>query len=159
MPTPFNETSNGFREEFFFLSNFYEAPVTVHYRGEDFLFLTGEHVFQGMKVIASVNPDGNVAALKALEQKKDGNGAKYWGRSIRIDPSKWDSLSYGCMRRSLELKFSQHPDLMKKLVDTGDIELVEYNNWNDTLWGKNQKTKVGKNQLGELLMELRQQNR
>ena len=30
------ETTNGFRDEFFFLSNFYEAPVTIEYENRKF---------------------------------------------------------------------------------------------------------------------------
>lgn len=148
-------TENGFRDDFFFLSNFYEAPVEVVFEGEKFVFLTGEHVFQGMKVVASLDPSHNVEKLRLLEKASTPGKAKYWGRSIRIDVPKWDSLALKCMRRSLELKFSQHFDLRDKLVGTGDIELIEFNDWNDTLWGVNQRTGVGKNQLGKLLMELR----
>ncbi len=149
------KTENGFRDEFFFLSNFYEAPVMIMFEGEKFILPTGEHVFQGMKVVAALTPEDNVEKLRLLEKAPTPGKAKYWGRSIRIDVPKWDSLALKCMRRSLELKFSQHPDLRDKLINTGDVELIEFNDWNDTLWGVNQKTGVGKNQLGKLLMELR----
>ena len=150
------ETTNGFRDEFFFLSNFYEAPVTIEYENRKFALPTGEHLFQGMKIAAALNPKDNVSALQRLEQAPTPGKAKYWGRSIRIDVPLWDSMSLRCMRRTLELKFSQHPDLMEKLLNTGDMVLVEYNDWKDTLWGVDQKTRNGKNQLGKLLMELRQ---
>jgi ribA/ribD-fused uncharacterized protein len=153
------ETENGFRDEYFFLSNFFVAPVTIDYQGEQFTFLTGEHLFQGMKVAAALQPEMNLFALRALEKAPTPAKAKYWGRSIRIDVEKWNKLSEQCMKRTLELKFSQHPDLMKKLVDTGELNLVEYNDWNDTLWGKNQKTRKGQNKLGRLLMGLRSKER
>lgn len=153
-----SETSNGFREEMFFLSNFYEAPVEIDYQGEKFSLLTGEHVFQGMKIAAALRPEGNVEALRRLEAAPTPGKAKYWGRSIRIDVPRWNAMSEQCMRRTLELKFTQHPELMQQLVATGDLELVEYNDWNDQLWGKNQATREGQNKLGQLLMELRAAN-
>lgn len=153
-----SQTVNGFRDEFFFLSNFFEAPVKIMYQGRQFSLLTGEHVFQGMKIGAALHPANNLEALARLEDAPTPGKAKYWGRSIRIDVNKWDSMSLGCMRRTLDLKFSQHPHLMGQLVSTGDIELVEYNDWNDTIWGVNQTTGVGGNQLGKLLMELRAKN-
>jgi ribA/ribD-fused uncharacterized protein len=149
------ETENGFRDEYFFLSNFFVAPVTIDYQGEQFMFSTGEHLFQGMKVAAALQPEMNVSTLRALEKAPTPAKAKYWGRSIRIDVEKWNKLSEQCMKRTLELKFSQHPDLMKKLLDTAGLNLVEYNDWNDKLWGKNQNTREGQNKLGKLLMELR----
>lgn len=152
------KTENGFRDEFFFLSNFYEAPVVIEYQGRQFTLKTGEHVFQGMKIAAALHPERNLEALARLEAAPTPGKAKYWGRSIRINTVKWDSMSLSCMKRSLDLKFTQYPDLMKKLLETGDLELVEYNDWNDQLWGVNQQTGEGQNQLGRLLMELRTQN-
>lgn len=32
-------------------------------------------------------------------------------------------------------KFTQNPDLFKKLLDTSDAELVEGNTWEDKVWG------------------------
>lgn len=153
------ETENGFRDEYFFLSNFFVAPVTIDYQGEQFTFSTGEHLFQGMKVAAALEPAKNIEALRSLEKAPTPAKAKYWGRSIRIDVEKWNRLSEQCMRRTLELKFEQNPALLKKLLATDTVELVEYNDWNDTLWGKNQKTREGHNKLGKLLMELRDKER
>ena len=56
------------------------------------------------------------------------------------------------MRKVLQAKFEQHPDLMEKLVATRS-PLVEYNDWNDKFWGVCDG--VGHNCLGRLLMELR----
>lgn len=153
------ETENGFRDGYFFLSNFFVAPVTIDYQGEQFTFSTGEHLFQGMKVAAALEPAKNIEALRSLEKAPTPAKAKYWGRSIRIDVEKWNRLSEQCMRRTLELKFEQNPALLKKLLATDTVELVEYNDWNDTLWGKNQKTREGHNKLGKLLMELRDKER
>jgi len=150
------ETQNGFRDEFFFLSNFFASPVTITYAGEDFTFATGEHIFQGMKVAASVNPDRNVQLLRQLEAAPTPGKAKYWGRSIRIDVPLWNSIAEKCMKRTVQLKFDQNPELQDLLAATGGIELVEYNDWDDKLWGKNQATREGQNKLGKILMAYRE---
>ena len=57
----------------------------------------------------------------------------------------------------LHLKFRQHPELGNLLIATGDAELIEGNIWRDTYWGV--CNGVGKNRLGELLMQLRNELR
>jgi ribA/ribD-fused uncharacterized protein len=61
----------------------------------------------------------------------------------------------------LRLKFTQNPELRRRLLDTGDAVLVEGNTWHDNYWGtctfrRCSKTK-GKNMLGKLLMQVRQE--
>lgn len=58
--------------------------------------------------------------------------AKKFGRSLK-DP-KWFDKSVRIMYEVLTAKFTQHVDLRKKLIATGDAKLVEGNNWNDTFW-------------------------
>lgn len=157
-----NETVNGFRNEFFFLSNFYPSLISVSFKNEFFEFPTAEHVFQAMKVKAiSSNDDKNsyqdpVELLRQLESSKAPVKAKYWGRKIKINVEYWDSISIKAMRKTLDLKFTQHQHLKDKLIDTNDTKLVEYNSWNDTFWGVNESTGIGENNLGILLMELRE---
>ncbi|MCH7737275.1 MAG: NADAR family protein [Chloroflexi bacterium] len=45
------------------------------------------------------------------------------------------------------------PVLRQMLLDTGDLELVEGNNWGDRFWGR--VSGVGDNHLGRLLMQVR----
>ena len=59
------------------------------------------------------------------------------------------------MKELLMAKFSQNEDLKKKLLDTGDATLIEGNTWGDKYWGVCKG--VGKNRLGELLMEVREE--
>ena len=61
------------------------------------------------------------------------------------------------MRQALRAKFTQHPDLQKLLLDTGDAVLVEHTT-NDNYWADGGDGS-GKNRLGLLLMELREQLR
>ena len=57
------------------------------------------------------------------------------------------------MRDALIQKFSDKK-LQKKLIDTGDAELIEGNWWGDKFWGVCEGE--GENHLGKLLMEVRE---
>jgi predicted NAD-dependent protein-ADP-ribosyltransferase YbiA (DUF1768 family) len=46
---------------------------------------------------------------------------------------------------------------MEKLLSTGDIVLEEGNTWGDEYWGINLKTGKGKNNLGKLIMQIREE--
>jgi ribA/ribD-fused uncharacterized protein len=51
------------------------------------------------------------------------------------------------------VKFTQHPELAKLLISTGNLTLVEHTDI-DSYWGDGKDGK-GKNRLGHLLMQLR----
>lgn len=52
-------------------------------------------------------------------------------------------------------KFSQNPDLLQRLIDTGDMELTEGNRWHDRYWGVDLMSGEGENHLGIILMKVR----
>ena len=56
------------------------------------------------------------------------------------------------MKRGLIYKFSQHPDLLKKLLDTGNSKIVEAS-YKDPYWGGILPGSL--NKLGIFLCELR----
>jgi len=56
------------------------------------------------------------------------------------------------MEELLRLKF-ESPELRKLLLETGEHELIEGNNWGDRFWGV--VDGVGDNHLGKLLMKIR----
>lgn len=64
-------------------------------------------------------------------------------------------MKLGVMEEIIRAKFVQNPDLRQKLVDTGDLELMEGNYWHDTFWGVDCKSGKGKNHLGIILMQIR----
>lgn len=70
----------------------------------------------------------------------------------------WANIKFDRMRAVLRAKFTQHPDLAEILISTGTKRLVEVgsvNNAVNRLWGEvNGK---GKNMLGVMLMELREE--
>lgn len=72
----------------------------------------------------------------------------------RID---WDDVKVGVMRELLRFKVNQHEYVKRKLLSTGDRELIE-NSWRDGFWGWG-PNQDGQNQLGKLWMEIRSELR
>lgn len=150
------ETPNGFRNEFFFLSNFYVSPITAVFFSKVYRFNTGEHLFHAFKALYAEWDDETVRKwLDSLESAETPNVAKRLGRSIKINPELWDANSYQHMKATVDSKFDQSSELKEKLIRTGDLTLVEYNSWGDRLWGVDERTKQGRNQLGQILMAKR----
>lgn len=135
---------NSFTKEYRFLSNFWYAK-TVYNNIE---FPTAEHAYQAAK---SVSPN----MWKFFSRIETPGEAKRCGQQIDIRPD-WDEIKVDIMREILKSKFSD-PTLKCKLIETGDSELIEDNNWGDVFWGVcNGK---GENMLGKLLMEIRDEKR
>lgn len=59
------------------------------------------------------------------------------------------------MKRIVFDKFYKHQHLKDQLLETGDRYLEETNDWADSYWGVDTK-KGGENNLGQILMEIRQ---
>lgn len=131
---------NSFEGEYGFLSNFYEC--SVEYNG--MTFGSSEAAFQAQKCV----DDEDKIKFKYLRPK----GAKRFGKTVKLRPD-WDEVKVEVMRGVLKAKFTQNPELKSMLLATGDNELVEGNRWGDRFWGVCKGT--GQNNLGKLLMELR----
>lgn len=69
----------------------------------------------------------------------------------------WDDVKVDVMRRILRAKADQHEYVRRKLLATGDRELVE-DSWRDDFWGWGQN-RNGQNMLGKLWMEIRDEMR
>ncbi len=73
----------------------------------------------------------------------------------------WDTKKVEVMKSLLEQKFDKNinADLHSQLLKTGSKYLEETNYWNDSFWGvfkeKSEDMGEGENNLGKLLMEIR----
>lgn len=133
---------NEFKGIYYFLSNFYSAPVVF----EGLLYKNNEAAFQSAKVLD-------------IEQRKqfcelDPSTAKKKGRNVLLR-NDWEHIKDQVMFECVKDKFTRNEALKQKLLDTGDEELIEGNTWNDTYWGM--CGGKGKNMLGKILMQVRGQ--
>lgn len=140
-------TIGPFKGELRWLSNFWEAPIYI----AGILYPSTEHLFQASKTFSSDE-------FKEIVQARTCGVAKRLGAKVTLRPD-WEEAKLMSMRYATILKYTQHPDLGRKLVSTGDEEIVEYNTWHDNIWGvctcENCAEKVGQNHLGKTLMEVR----
>ena len=71
----------------------------------------------------------------------------------------WPQIRTMIMAELVRRKFTQHEDLQKKLLNTGDLILIEGNTWDDNIWGDcvcpECRDILGENLLGKILMGLR----
>lgn len=138
----------GFRGAFAFLSNMY--PCSVRYNGR--MFRCSEAAYQSAKC-ADLNDIALFTSLSGPEAKKAGRKAR-----MRND---WEAQKVEVMRDILSAKFRANAQLREMLCATKGRMLVEENFWHDNFWGdcvcERCKAVDGKNMLGKLLMELREQ--
>lgn len=139
---------NEFKGKYYFLSNFYYAPVMY----EGLLYQNNEAAFQSAKV-------------KDLERRKqfcqiNPSTAKRKGRNVLLR-NDWEDIKDEVMEDCIRDKFTRNPDLRRRLIETGDEELVEGNYWHDNYYGNCScdkcKNIVGKNTLGKTLMKIRKE--
>jgi len=57
----------------------------------------------------------------------------------------------------MKTTFRQNSDLAARLLGTGQMPLVEGNNWGDMFWGVDVKSGKGENHLGRILMKIREE--
>ena len=127
-----------------FLSNFYSSPVEY----EGIKYQTVEHAFQAAKTLENHERE-NIALLPTAGK------AKRAGKKVKLRQD-WEKIKLQVMEELLRKKFGDK-ELRKRLLATGNKELVEGNNWKDTFWGVcNGK---GQNHLGRLLMKVREEIR
>lgn len=126
--------------EYSFLSNFYLWPIDY----EDAIYDSVENAYQAAKVL-------DVSERRKFEHCKPAD-AKKMGRGVTLRPD-WETLRLMVMEELLRKKFSDH-SMRRKLLATGEMELIEGNWWRDSFWGQYQG--VGENHLGKLLMKIRE---
>lgn len=140
---------NKFEGEYAFLSNFYPSPFV--YDGIE--YPTVEHFFQAAKT-TDLTKRKEIAAAPTPGQ------AKRMGRQVKLRPD-WEEVKVYIMALGLKLKFSD-PNLAEQLMDTWPEHLVEGTTWHDRFWGVCTCGRCyghGENQLGQLLMDLREELR
>lgn len=138
---------NGFIEEFQgeyrWLSNF--MPVTIVLDG--ITYPSVEHAYVSAKCDSitwkQLCSNGGFTA----------NKIKKAGSELPIIDN-WDKIKVDVMTECLKQKFNQEP-YKSNLINTASKYIQEGNRWNDTFWGFCLKTSLGENNLGKLIMKIR----
>lgn len=130
-------------------SNLYKRVLTL----DEVEYPTAEHAYQAGKArkdsVRKWLMDAPSPSLLAMAA----HGLYVWD----VAPD-WSKTKFDRMRRVLMAKYTQQEDLKQLLLSTGEARLVEVatvDNAVNRLWGE--VNGVGKNMLGVLLMEVRQQ--
>lgn len=127
-------------------SNMLPLDRPIIYQG--IAYHTVENFYQAMKIPKNqLELRKRIAAMNPLQAKKEIR--KY---SLRED---WDDIKLSVMEYALRIKFAKGTTWYDKLKNTGTDEIVEWNNWGDIFWGKDIQTKLGDNNLGKILMKIR----
>ena len=110
---------------------------------------TTEHYFQAQKFVGTPYEE-QIRCFSRPRQAFDFTRDPKVSRWRRND---WESIKEDVMYKALLAKFTQHNDLKKLLLGTGERKLIEHSPY-DSYWGDGGNG-TGKNRLGELLMRLR----
>lgn len=135
---------NSFRGTYYFLSNFYNAPIV--YNGIS--YQNNEAAFQAQKCLND--------SEKLMFSTLSPSDAKKLGRKVVLR-SDWESIKFSVMQEIVDAKFDQNPDIANKLIMTNNEYLEEGNNWGDKIWGT--VNGIGENNLGKILMQTRERLR
>ena len=145
-----------------FLSNFY--PAKIEHQG--ITYPTVEHYYVAMKVKNDQQIDGKYISMmdcRELIAKMPAEQAgklKQFGRIIKVRKD-WDNVKLDVMLFGVREKF-KHTELKEMLLSTGDQELIEGNWWHDNFFGVctcGPCDGRGKNNLGKILMRVREESK
>ena len=127
-----------------FMSNLYRREIKFENR----LFRSSEDAYQFGKPLDCMTAEWLISAPKPHLCAMAAHGLMAF--DIRPD---WQAIKVDRMRDVLRAKFNQHEDLKQRLIDTGDVVLIE-DSKTDNFWGVGRYMR-GQNKLGELLMQVR----
>lgn len=139
----------GFQGQFRFLSNFYEMEI---YYLENRVYKSAEHAYQSEKTyFYNIRQD-------IINAESPGK-AKRLGSTCMLRPE-WEYIKLERMFTIVRRKFD-NALLRRLLLETGNRELVELNNWGDKFWGMVVEggKLAGENHLGKILMIVREEAR
>lgn len=140
-----------------YLSNWYPCSFKcgryTYSSAEQFMMAQKAALFHDIGVLFKILDTTDQSSIKKLGKKVS-----------NYDDAVWNRLRGPMMRRGLRAKFQQNPDLLEKLMDTGNMILAECAP-RDKIWGiglavddariQDPRKWKGQNLLGTVLMEVR----
>jgi ribA/ribD-fused uncharacterized protein len=139
-----------YEQDFYVLSNF--SAFTLQWKGHR--FDTSEAAYHWEKFEGTGNDSIQMSILCAPSAHEAFKIAESYKHYRRLD---WDEVKVDIMRCILCAKVEQHEYVGRKLLQTGNRELIE-DSWRDAFWGWGENHD-GRNMLGRLWMQVRQQLR
>ena len=135
----------GFFGDYRFLSNFEEANIWY----EGIMYKNSENAYQAQKIAPYRRGEFSLMSPKVSKFA--------WKKYPKADISDehWNARKYDVMLAVNFDKYYRNIELRKKLLDTNDKYIEETNWWKDTFWGVDYKTGQGENNLGKILMKIR----
>jgi ribA/ribD-fused uncharacterized protein len=133
-----------YEQDFYVLSNF--SAFSIHWEGHR--FDTVEAAYHWEKFPGATNVR---AMIRTAPSAHEAFRLAQQFRSLRRPD--WDSVKVDIMRELLREKVEQHEYVRRKLLSTGNRELIE-DSWRDDWWGWG-PNRDGQNMLGKLWMEIR----
>lgn len=135
-----------YEQEFYVLSNF--SAFQIRHAG--FLFPTSEHAYHWEKFTREFASDIRFLIREAPSAHAAFKLAEENRQFRRPD---WDDVKVDIMRVILTEKADQHEYVRRKLLETGERDLIE-DSWRDDFWGWG-PNRDGLNWLGTLWMQIR----
>ncbi len=142
-----------------YFSNWYEAPFELDgmrfFCIEQYMMYRKAEAFHDEKAMAAIMASHDQGEIKQI------------GRNVKnYDKHVWEGMRQMVVYRGLMAKFTQNPELLEALLDTGDAILAECSP-SDEIWGIKRSLADerrfdpaqwgGTNLLGYALMEVREQ--
>jgi ribA/ribD-fused uncharacterized protein len=138
-----------YEQDFYVLSNF--SAFNLRIDGQT--FPTSEHAYHWFKFWGNGYGEGWPVALEIAKAPSAHEAFKIAERNKARRDRRLDERTVDVMRRILRAKADQHEYVRRKLLATGDRELIE-DSWRDDFWGWG-PNRDGQNMLGRLWMEVR----
>ncbi len=126
------------------LSNWYLSPIFL--KGK--IWASVEHYYHAQKFAGT--PEEEICRRLATPRE-----TLEFSRRPDVHPDpEWDKKKLQVMAEAVRAKFTQNPELTEMLLATGDNEIAEESPI-DSFWGLG-KDKDGRNELGQIIMKVRE---
>lgn len=141
-----------YEQDFYVLSNF--SAFCIRWGGA--AHFTAEHAYHWARFDL---PEGRGVLLQDCVQRASSahEAFKFAQDNKSKQRDDWDEVKVAKMREILVAKVEQHEYVRRKLLQTGDRELIE-DSWRDGFWGWGEN-RDGRNMLGRLWMQVRHELR
>jgi ribA/ribD-fused uncharacterized protein len=142
-----------YENDFYVLSNF--SAFAVRWGMWD--FPTSEHIYHWRRFNLANGGDADRIAHRVMHARSAHDAFRIAQEHKALQYRHWNDVKVQEMRGILRAKADQHEYVRRKLLATGDRELIE-DSWRDNFWGWG-PNRDGENMLGKLWMEIRAEMR